>query len=87
MIRVEGILDENDVANAVYFGDQRRDLAAKLGANLISVQEMRTHAQAFDGDLHVRSTAQRVMVSALLHSHAAEMQKQKASAPLRLWVN
>jgi signal transduction histidine kinase len=87
VIRVEGILDVNDVANAVYFGDHRRDLAAKLGANLISVQEMRTHAQAFDGDLHVRSTAERVMVSALLHSHAAEMQNQKASAPLRLWVN
>jgi two-component system, NarL family, sensor histidine kinase FusK len=75
------------VANAVYFSEHRRDLATKLGANLTSVDEMRTHAQTFDGELHVRSTARRMMVTILLHSRTAEAQKEKASAPLRLWVN
>lgn len=87
VIRVDGQLDENDVANAVYFTDHRRNLAAKLGTNLVSVDEMRSHVQAFDGGLHVRTSPGRVIVTALLHSHVAEVQKAKASAPLRLWVN
>jgi hypothetical protein len=87
VVRVEGHLDANEVANAVYFTASRRDLAVKLGANLASVDEMRIHAQAFGGELHVRSTLDRTKVTALLHSHAAGVQKEKASAPLRLWVN
>lgn len=87
VVRVEGLMDENEVANAVYFSEHRRNLAAKLGTNLIGVEEMRTHALAFDGQIHARSTPSGVMVTALLHSHAAEVQKKKASAPLRLWVN
>ena len=87
VVRVEGYLDANEVANAVYFAESRRDLATKLGANLTSIDEMRIHAQAFGGELHMRSTLERTMVTALLHSHAAEVRKDKASAPLRLWVN
>jgi signal transduction histidine kinase len=87
VVRVEGLLDENEVANAIYFSESRRDLAAKLGANSASIEEMRTHAEAFDGKLHVRSLDRRALVTALLHSHVAEAQKEKAAAPLRLWVN
>lgn len=87
VVRVEGILDENAVANAVYFTEHRRDLAMKLGTNLVSIGEMRAHTQVFDGELHVRSTDRRVIVTALLHSHVEEAQRDKASAPLRLWVN
>lgn len=87
VVRIEGLLEDNEVANAVYFKERRRDLAAKLGTNLFGLDEMRTHAQAFDGELHVRSTAEQLRVTALLHSHSAEVQKEKVSAPLRLWVN
>jgi two-component system, NarL family, sensor histidine kinase FusK len=87
VVRVEGFLHESVVANAVYFNQHRKDLAAKLGANLASVDEMRNHAKAFDGALHLRSNPRRIMVSALLHSNTTEVQKEKASAPLRLWVN
>jgi hypothetical protein len=86
-VRVVGNLDANDVARSVYFRERRRDIAAKLGANLNSVGEMRAHAQAFDGALHVRSSEYSLMVTALLHSNSAGVQKEKQSAPLRLWVN
>jgi two-component system, NarL family, sensor histidine kinase FusK len=87
VVRVEGTLNTNDVANAVYFGEHRRSLAAKLGTNLTSIREMRTHAQAFDGELHVRSNADRLVLTTLLHSQSAGVQKEKTSAPLRLWVD
>jgi two-component system, NarL family, sensor histidine kinase FusK len=87
VVRVEGYLDNNDVAKGVYFGEHRRDLATKLGAHLASVTEMRAHAQAFDGVLHLRSDAHRMAVTTLLHSQSEGVRKQKASEPLRLWVN
>jgi two-component system, NarL family, sensor histidine kinase FusK len=87
VVRVEGYLDANEVAKGVYFGEHRRDLALKLGANLNSVKEMRAHAQAFDGTLHVRSDAHRLVVTTLLHGQSDGVQKQKASEPLKLWVN
>jgi hypothetical protein len=88
VVRVIGFLDENEVANAVYFSEHRRGLAAKLGANFTSAEEMRTHARAFDGELHVRSDERRMMVTALLHNSCAkETQKEKNSASLRLWVS
>lgn len=88
VVRSVGFLDENEVANAVYFSEHRRGLAAKLGTNFTTVEEMRTHAQAFDGELHVRSAERRMIVTALLHSSCArETQKEKISAPLRLWVS
>lgn len=87
VIRVEGELDHNQVASAVYFREHWRDLATKLGTNLIGADEMRTHVRVFGGELHVRSTSERMMVTALLHSNVAEVQKVRASAPLRLWVS
>lgn len=87
VVRVEGFLDSNEIANAVYFSEHRRDLATKLGANLTSVEEMRAHSNAFDGKLHVRSTEERTTVTALLHSQIAGAQKKNVPAPLQLWVN
>jgi two-component system, NarL family, sensor histidine kinase FusK len=87
IVRADGFLDENEVATAVYYNQQRKDLSMKLGTSLIGVEEMRSHTKAFGGALHVRSSYRRIMVSALLHSHATEVQKEKVSAPLRLWVN
>jgi hypothetical protein len=82
-----GRLDMNDVAKGIYHGEHRRNLAAKLGTNLMSIPEIRTHARTFDGDLHVRSDGYGPVVTALLHSQSTGVQKEKDSAPLRLWVN
>jgi two-component system, NarL family, sensor histidine kinase FusK len=87
VVRVDSHLDENEVANAVYFTEHRRDLGVKLGANAVNVEEMRAHARVFDGNVHVRSWSDRVTITALLHGRVKEVQKRKASAPLRLWVN
>ena len=87
VVRVEGCLDANGVAKGVYFSAPRRELAVKLGTNLSDVQGMRAHARTFDGMLHVRSNAERVVVTTLLHSQSIGVQKQKDSEPLRLWVD
>jgi two-component system, NarL family, sensor histidine kinase FusK len=86
-VRVEGYLDTNDVAKGIYFGEPRRDLAVKLGADASTIKEMRAHARTFDGELHVRSDSERMVVTSLLHSQSPGVQKQKAPEPLRLWVN
>lgn len=87
VVRVEGYLDANGVAKGVYFSGPRRELAVKLGTNMSDVQDMRAHARTFDGVLHVRSSAERVIVTTLLHSQSIGVQKQKDSEPLRLWVD
>ncbi|MBM7126559.1 MASE1 domain-containing protein [Dyella flava] len=87
VIRVDGLMDHDDVARSVYYSEQRRDLGVKLGAHLASIEEMRSQAQVFGGQVHVRATSKHLRVTALLHSQAAEVRQQKASAPLRLWVN
>lgn len=87
VVRVEGSLDANDVAKGIYYGEHRRDLAVKLGTNMTDIKEMRAHARAFDGDLHVRSVDNRTVVTTLLHSRSVEVQKHQAPEPLRLWVS
>jgi two-component system, NarL family, sensor histidine kinase FusK len=91
VIRVEGMLEDTGVANAVYFAEERRRLGAKLGASALDVPEMRDHASIFDGELHMRTFKDRLRITALLHDASQEQEAQRAAvqsaAPLRLWVN
>jgi two-component system, NarL family, sensor histidine kinase FusK len=88
VLRVEGVLEDTGVANAVYFSGERQRLAAKLGASALDVSEMRYHLGIFDGVLHLRTPGDRIRITALLNDVAQEAQKPaSASAPrLRLWV-
>jgi two-component system, NarL family, sensor histidine kinase FusK len=89
VFRVEGVLEDTGVANAVYFSGERQRLAAKLGASALDVSEMRYHVGIFDGELHLRTPKDRLRITALLHDAPQEAEKpaSTASAPrLRLWV-
>lgn len=87
VIRVEGVLEDTGVANAVYFSEERQRLAAKLGASTLDVPEMRDHVSIFDGALHLRTLRDKLRITALLHDTPQEAQRSaSASAPLRLWV-
>ncbi|GFZ86317.1 hypothetical protein GCM10011408_00840 [Dyella caseinilytica] len=87
VFRVEGVLDDTGVANAVYFSDERQRLATKLGASALELPEMRDHVSIFDGVLHMRTPKGKLQLTALLHDVPQEAQRPAtAPAPLRLWV-
>jgi glucose-6-phosphate-specific signal transduction histidine kinase len=87
VLRVEGVLEDTGVANAVFYSEERQRLAAKLGASTQDLPEMRDHVSIFDGALHMRTPRERLRITALLHDVPQEAQKAATtSAPLRLWV-
>jgi hypothetical protein len=88
VLRVEGVLEETGVASAVFHSEERKRLAAKLGASMLDVPELRDHVRIFDGLLHLRMPSGRLQLTALLHDTAREEQElELRSAPsLRLWV-
>jgi len=47
MLRIEGVLEDTGVANAVYFAEERQRLASKLGASALDVSEMRDNVGIF----------------------------------------
>jgi len=88
VLRVEGVLEETGVASAVYHSEERKRLAAKLGASMLDIPEMRDHVRVFDGMFHVRMPTDRLRLTALLHDAIREEQGEIArlAPPLRLWV-
>jgi two-component system, NarL family, sensor histidine kinase FusK len=87
VLRVEGVLEDTGVANAVFYSEERQRLAAKLGASAQDLPEMRDHVSIFDGVLHLRTPRDKLRITALLHDAPQEAQKpESTAAPLRLWV-
>jgi two-component system, NarL family, sensor histidine kinase FusK len=87
VLRVEGVLEDTGVANAVYFSEERQRLAAKLGASMLDAPEIRDHVSIFDGVLHMRTPEGKLRITALLHDVPQEAQRPASTpAPLRLWV-
>jgi hypothetical protein len=60
VLRVEGVLEETAVASAVFHSDERKRLAAKLGASKLEIPEMHDHVRIFDGLMHIRMPANRL---------------------------
>ncbi|RUL70448.1 MASE1 domain-containing protein [Dyella choica] len=88
VLRVEGVLEETGVASAVFHSEERKRLAAKLGASTLDIPEIRDHARIFDGLLHLRMPADRLQLTALLHDAIQEEQREisRLAPPMRLWV-
>lgn len=88
VLRVEGVLEETGIASAVYHSEERKRLAAKLGASMLDIPEMRDHVSIFNGMLHVRRPSGCLQITTLLHDAMQEEQVSDARpAPsLRLWV-
>lgn len=87
VICVEGHYSDDGIAHALFHNERRRQLGAKLGAYARDVDEMRSHAEIFNGQLHVRSSDDHMKITALLRSGTLELQKSSAPAPMRLWVS
>jgi hypothetical protein len=89
LLRVEGVLEETGIANAVFHTGERKQLASKLGASSLDASEIRDHVRIFDGLLHVRMPVGRLQLTALLHDTATQEEQKEAShlaPPLRLWI-
>ncbi|GLQ99926.1 MASE1 domain-containing protein [Dyella mobilis] len=87
VLRVEGVLEDTGVANAVFYSEERQRLAAKLGASTLELPELRDHVSIFDGVLHMRTPRDKLRLTAMLHDVPQEAQMSATtSAPLRLWV-
>jgi hypothetical protein len=82
------VLEETGVANAVYHSDERKRLAAKLGASMLDIPEMRDHVRIFEGLFHVRMFTNKLQLTAFLHDVTHEEQREisRLAPPLRLWV-
>ncbi|GGA43319.1 hypothetical protein GCM10010981_35550 [Dyella nitratireducens] len=88
-LRVTGVLEETGIASAVYHTEERKRLAAKLGASMLDIPEMRDQVRIFDGMLHIRMPADRLQLTALLHDAIREEEQgeiARLAPPLRLWV-
>lgn len=90
VLRVEGVLENTGVANAVYYSEQRKRLAAKLGASGFDIPEIKDQVQIFGGGLRLRTPQDRLSLTILLHDvRSPEAEQQlllSGAAPLRLWV-
>lgn len=89
VLRVEGVLEETGIASAVYYSEQRKRLATKLGTSTLDIPEMRDQVRVFEGKLHLRTSRDRLSLTVLLHdilSHEVEQRLLASTHPLRLWV-
>lgn len=84
VVRVEGHMDDAKVACAIHNTANRKGLAAKLGASGLDRDQLLEQVRIFDGELHYRLKAERVILSMLLHD--ARRVSSHVADPVRLWV-
>lgn len=87
-LSVEGVTDENAIAESVLKSNGRQQLAARLGALGMEASDMREQARIFEGDLRSKWKPGHVRISAIVHDLAHETRRPVRAAPrLRLVVN
>ncbi|GGA05723.1 MASE1 domain-containing protein [Dyella caseinilytica] len=84
VVRVDGSINAMTVARAIHGADNRKRLAARLGASGLNIDQLGEQVRVFDGELHVRKDDEHMSVTVLLHDAARALNE---GAPLRLWVH
>jgi glucose-6-phosphate-specific signal transduction histidine kinase len=86
-VGVQGSMNDMKVVRAIQHATDRQRIAAKLGAYGLDLGELRDHVRVYDGELHYHEAQEKVGISMLLHdTKALEQRRERASTPLRLWV-
>lgn len=67
VVRVEGKQELSDINDPLYKNSSPRQLASKLGTQGFGLNEMRSYARLFDGDIHVKTAPDSLRITALLH--------------------
>ncbi|HTV86022.1 MAG TPA: MASE1 domain-containing protein [Dyella sp.] len=66
VLRVEGLASRGDINDPVYKKHESQQLASKLGANGLGISAMRDHVRLYDGELHVRTSPDKLQITALM---------------------
>jgi two-component system, NarL family, sensor histidine kinase FusK len=72
LLRLDGVLDDTNIANAIFHSRQREHLASTLGALFLQVDELRDLIRLFDGELRVRPSKENVRMSVLLRDDSPQ---------------
>jgi glucose-6-phosphate-specific signal transduction histidine kinase len=78
VVRVEGKQELSDINDPLYRNSSPRQLASKLGTQGFGLNEMRSYARLFDGDLHVKTAPDSLRITALLHDVKSERQEDRS---------
>lgn len=88
VLRVEGLHDDDRIANAVVRSTERKQIATKLGASVLDIDQLHAHARIFDGTLHERAMKNGVRMTMLLYDVRQDVEGSGGEPePLRLWVH
>ncbi|KVD88028.1 hypothetical protein WS62_17680 [Burkholderia sp. ABCPW 14] len=84
----KGQHDDDRIANAVVRSTERKQIATKLGASVLDVDQLHAHARIFDGTLHERAMKNGVRMTILLYDVRQDVEGSGGEPePLRLWVH
>ena len=86
VLRVEGRVEEGFGKETFPFDGQKSQLASKLGASKLTLHQLRDNARLFNGELHVRATAQKIRLTLLLVDTEQKERERHAPSPFSLWA-
>jgi hypothetical protein len=58
-------------------------LALKLGTNGLGIDAMRDHVRLYDGDLHMRTSQERIQITALMLDDIPQLREATTGTPAR----
>jgi glucose-6-phosphate-specific signal transduction histidine kinase len=87
-LRIEGVLQEARISDPSFKKLECEYLAGRLGANGLGLASMRDYARLYEGELHVKTTRDKLRITYLLHdARKREREHSIAPAHTQLWVN
>ena len=88
VLRLEGAVQEPQMLDPSYKKLECQYLAARFGANGLGLASMRDHVHLYEGELHVKSTHEKLRITFLLRDvRKRERERSTAPAQTQLWVN
>jgi two-component system, NarL family, sensor histidine kinase FusK len=82
VLRVEGIVDAQDVDEPSHKTYESQQLASKLGVLGLDLQAMKDHVHLYGGGLHERRSPEKVQITALLHNTVQPARESRHATPV-----
>ncbi|QAU22635.1 hypothetical protein EO087_00465 [Dyella sp. M7H15-1] len=87
VLRMTGMDCADDLDDLAHKKSKHQQLALKLGANGLGVAAMRDHVRLYDGELHIRTSQDNYLMTALLHDASQQVRDSHATSPaLELYI-
>jgi two-component system, NarL family, sensor histidine kinase FusK len=81
VLRITGTDCDVDIDDHVHKKAQMQQLAQKLGANGLGIAAMRDHVRLYDGELHIRTSQDKYLMTALLHDASQQVRDSQTTPP------